>query len=140
MFLLHIFIKNTKIGKAMRAVSEDKVLANLMGINIDRTIRTTFIIASILGAISGVMLSMYYGVARYDMGLIPGIKAFTAAILGGIGNIPGAMLGGIVLGVAEGLTAGYISADYKDVFAFVLLILILILKPQGLLGEKISQE
>lgn len=140
MLLLHIFINKTKLGRSMRAVSEDKVLANLMGININKTIRNTFIIASIMAAISGVMLCMYYGVARYDMGLIPGVKAFTAAILGGIGNIPGAVLGGVVLGIIEGLSAGYISADYKDVFAFVLLIIILIFKPQGFLGEKISQE
>lgn len=140
MLLLHIFINKTKLGRSMRAVSEDKVLANLMGININRTIRNTFIIASIMAAISGAMLCMYYGVARYDMGLIPGVKAFTAAILGGIGNIPGAMLGGVVLGIIESLSAGYISADYKDVFAFVLLIIILVFKPQGLLGEKTSQE
>ncbi|MDI6785720.1 MAG: branched-chain amino acid ABC transporter permease [bacterium] len=140
MIILHIFINKSKLGRSMKAVSEDKVLANLMGININSIIRNTFIIASTMAAISGIMLCMYYGVARYDMGFIPGIKAFTAAILGGIGNIPGAVLGGVLLGIIEGLCAGYISADYKDVFSFILLIIILIFKPQGLLGEKVSQE
>ncbi|MBU0600571.1 branched-chain amino acid ABC transporter permease [bacterium] len=140
MLLLHLFIKKTKLGKSMRAVSENKVLSSLMGININKTIRSTFIVASILGGVSGIMLGMYYGVARYDMGLFPGIKAFTAAILGGIGNVPGAMVGGVVLGIVESLSAGYISVDYKDIFAFILLIIVLIFKPQGFLGEKVSQE
>ncbi|HBO84221.1 MAG: ABC transporter permease [Deltaproteobacteria bacterium GWC2_42_11] len=140
MFLLHLFIKNTRLGKAMRATSQDKRMAGLVGIDIDRIIAITFVIGSILAAAAGIMVAMYYGSVNFFIGYVAGIKAFTAAVLGGIGNIPGAMLGGLLLGLIEGLGAGYISSEYKDVFAFVMLILVLIFRPAGLLGEKISEK
>ncbi len=140
MTVLHIFIKKTRLGKAMRATSQDKRMASLVGIDIDRIIAITFIIGSILAAAAGMMVAMYYGTVNFFIGYTAGIKAFTAAVLGGIGNMPGAMLGGIVLGLVEGLGAGYISSEYKDVFAFVILILVLIFRPTGLLGEKISEK
>ena len=114
MVLLDVFIKNTRLGLAMRATAESHKLARLMGINIDRTIMMTFIIGSLLASVSGVMMGLYDGVAKYDMGFTPGIKAFTAAILGGIGNVRGGMIGGLLIGLVESLGAGYISAEYKD--------------------------
>ncbi|MCX7919754.1 MAG: branched-chain amino acid ABC transporter permease [bacterium] len=133
---LELFIKKTKLGIAMRATAQDRDAAALMGININRVIATTFFIGSALGAAAGVMVGMYYGVVKYDMGYIAGVKAFTAAVLGGIGNIPGAMFGGILLGVLESFGAGYISSAYKDAFAFGILVIVLIFKPSGLFGEK----
>jgi branched-chain amino acid transport system permease protein len=139
MVSLHIFIKNTKLGKAMRAVSEDKKTAGLMGINVDWIISLTFLIGSSLAAAAGVMVGIYYGMINFTMGYIAGLKAFTAAVLGGIGNIPGAMFGGVLLGVLESFGAGFISAEYKDVFAFCILIFVLIFKPSGLLGERVTK-
>ena len=139
MLLLDIFVRNTRLGLAMRATAESHKLARLMGININKTIMLTFIIGSSLASISGVMMGLYDGVAKYDMGFAPGIKAFTAAILGGIGNVIGGMLGGILIGLVESFGAGYISAEYKDFFAFIILIIILVLKPSGILGERISK-
>ncbi len=136
MTLLHLFVMKTKTGKAMRSVAQDKVMASLVGINIDRVISITFIIGSGLAAVAGVMVAMYYGLVNYSIGYSAGIKAFTAAVLGGIGSIPGAMLGGIVLGLAESLGASYISSEYKDAYAFIILIVILLLKPEGLLGKR----
>lgn len=142
MILLQLFIKRTKTGKAMRATAQDPSMCRLVGIDVDKIIRVTFIIGSVLGATAGVMIAanMKYGRVHYYMGWIIGLKAFTAAVLGGIGNIPGAMLGGFVLGIVESLAAGYISSEYKDVYAFVILILVLIIKPTGLLGERVPEK
>ena len=119
----------------MRAVAQDKVMASLLGINIDRIISVTFIIGSGLAAVGGLMVAMYYGLVNYSIGYVAGIKAFTAAVLGGIGSIPGAMLWGLVLGLIESLGASYLSSEYKDAYSFVILILILLIKPTGLLGK-----
>ncbi len=136
MIALHLFVVKTKMGKAMRAVAQDKTMASLVGINIDRIISMTFVIGSGLAAIAGLMVAMYYGLVNYFIGYVAGIKAFTAAVLGGIGSIPGAMLGGIVLGLVESFGASYISSEYKDAYAFALLIIILLIKPTGLLGTR----
>lgn len=133
---LHLFVQKTRLGMAMRAVAQDKVMASLCGIPIDKIIAVTFIIGSLLAAIAGVMVSIYYGVTHFTIGYIAGIKAFTAAVLGGIGSIPGAMLGGILLGLTESLGAAYISSEFKDGFAFIILIFILIFRPTGLLGRR----
>ncbi|MBI5049561.1 MAG: branched-chain amino acid ABC transporter permease [Nitrospirae bacterium] len=135
MSLLHLYVMKTKTGKAMRAVAQDKVMASLLGINIDRIISVTFIIGSGLAAVAGLMVAMYYGLVNYYIGYIAGIKAFAAAVLGGIGSIPGAILGGFVLGIIESMGAGYLSSEYKDAYAFVILIIILLIKPRGLLGK-----
>ncbi|MFQ5588459.1 MAG: branched-chain amino acid ABC transporter permease [Nitrospiria bacterium] len=133
---LHFFVRKTRLGKAMRATSQDKTMAALCGIPIDRIIAITFVIGSMLAAAAGVMVSIYYGVVNFYIGYVAGMKAFTAAVLGGIGNIPGAMLGGLVLGLVESLGSAYISTEFKDGFAFLILILVLIFRPTGLLGEK----
>jgi len=135
MFLLYLFVNKTKIGVAMRATSENYKVSLLMGIDPNKTISLTFFIASGLGASAGLLIAMYYGVARYDMGLLPGIKGFSGAILGGIGSIQGGILGGFIIGLVESLCGGYISTTFKDIFAFIVLILILVLKPSGLLGK-----
>jgi branched-chain amino acid transport system permease protein len=135
MISLRLFVRKTRMGKAMRAVAQDKVMASLMGINIDTVISTTFIIGSGLAAVAGLMVAMYYGLVNYFIGYIAGIKAFTAAVLGGIGSIRGAMFGGILLGLVESLGASYISSEYKDAYAFILLIIILLVKPGGLFGK-----
>ncbi|MBI4745031.1 MAG: branched-chain amino acid ABC transporter permease [Deltaproteobacteria bacterium] len=140
MVLLHLFITKTRIGTAMRATAQDKKMASLLGINVDNVISATFIIGSGLAAAGGMMIAMHYGLINFYMGYVAGLKAFTAAVLGGIGNIPGAMLGGIVLGLVEALGAGYISSEYKDVFAFGILILVLLFKPSGLLGENLQEK
>lgn len=137
---LTVLIKYTKIGKAMRATQQDMIMARLVGVDVDKVISVTFIIGSILAAIAGVLVGSYIGQVNYYIGFMAGIKAFTAAVLGGIGNIPGAVLGGLVLGLAEALAAGYISSAYEDVFAFGVLILILILRPSGLLGKAVRQK
>ena len=137
---LHLFVRKTRLGKAMRATAQDKRMAGLVGIDINRVIAITFVIGSILASAAGVMVAMYYGLVNFFIGYGAGIKAFTAAVLGGIGNIPGAMLGGLILGLVESLGASYISSEYKDVFAFLILIGVLILRPSGLLGEKISEK
>ncbi|MFZ3065314.1 MAG: branched-chain amino acid ABC transporter permease [Nitrospirota bacterium] len=134
------FIKKTRVGMAMRATAQDMRMAGLLGIDTNRIIVITFLVGSILAGAAGVMISMYYGIANFYMGYVAGIKAFTAAVLGGIGNIPGAMLGGLLLGLLEALGAGYISSEYKDVFAFAILVLVLIFKPTGLLGERVSDK
>jgi len=136
MLVLNVFIKKTKLGKAMRATSQDAETAKLMGINGNAVISLTFLIGAALGGAAGVLNGMYYGSVKYNMGFIPGIKAFTAAVLGGIGDVRGAMVGGFVLGILESMGAGYISSAYKDVFAFIILILVLVFRPQGLLGRK----
>ena len=140
MVALSVLIKYTKVGKAMRATQQDMVMARLVGINVDRVISSTFIIGSVLAAIGGVLIASRTGQINTAIGFMAGLKAFTAAVLGGIGNIPGAVLGGLVLGIAETLGAGYISSAYEDVFAFGLLVLILILRPAGLLGKAVKQK
>jgi branched-chain amino acid transport system permease protein len=133
---LQFFVAKTRLGKAMRATSQDRVMAGLVGININQVISITFMIGSSLAAVAGVMVTLYYGVVHFFMGYLAGIKAFTAAVLGGIGSIPGAMLGGFMLGLIENFCASYISSVYKDAFAFLVLIITLIIRPAGLLGQK----
>jgi branched-chain amino acid transport system permease protein len=140
MVALHLFVQNTRLGKAMRATSVDHDTARLMGINVDRIIAVTFFIGSVLGAASGVMVGLYYRQISFFMGYVYGLKAFTAAVLGGIGNIPGAMLGGLLLGVLEAVGAALFPAEWKDVIAFGVLITVLIFKPRGLLGERVAQS
>ena len=140
MFLLSWFINRTRTGAAVRAVAIDQGAAKLMGIDVNRIIALIFFIGPALGGAAGVMVGLHYGSISHDMGLTYGLKAFTAAILGGIGNIPGAMVGGILLGVIEALGAAYISIAWKDAIAFFVLILILILRPTGLLGERVAEK
>jgi len=137
---LYLFIQKSKTGKAMRAVAEDRTAAALMGIDVNRIILVTFVLGSSLAAAAGVMVGMYYTQINHMMGFIPGIKAFTAAVVGGIGNVPGAMLGGYFLGIAEALGVLVMPAEYKDVIAFGLLVLVLIFRPSGLLGEVVSER
>ncbi len=140
MVALSIFTKKSKMGKAMRAVSEDTGAAELMGINVNVTISVTFAIGSALAAIAGVLLCSAYPVLVPTTGSMPGIKAFTAAVFGGIGSIPGAMLGGILLGVIEIFSKAYISTQLSDAIVFAVLIIVLLVKPTGLLGKKISEK
>jgi len=166
---LAVLVYRTRLGTAMRATAQNPQVAGLMGIDVNRVIASTFIIGSGLAAIAGVMVGTYYGVAQYTMGSLLGLKAFSAAVLGGIGNIPGAMLGGVLLGVVEALGAGYIGdftdlcrisgisdwltqrcaggghfvlfgSNYQDVFAFLVLILVLVFRPSGLLGERVGDR
>ena len=145
---LHLFVNWTRVGTAIRAVAQDPDTASLMGIHVDRIIALTFFIGGAMGGVAGVLFGLHYSLINPYTGFIPGLKAFTAAVLGGIGNIPGAVLGGIVLGLMEALAASYLSiltdgafgAEYKDVVAFAVLILILIFRPKGLLGEKVREE
>ncbi len=137
---LYVFVRKTKTGKAMRAVAEDKDAASLVGIDANRIIVITFLIGSTLAAAAGVMVGMYYTQITHMMGFIPGIKAFTAAVLGGIGNIAGAMFGGLFLGMVEAMGVLVMPAEYKDVIAFGLLVLVLIFRPRGILGEVVSER
>ena len=145
---LHTLVNRTKIGKAIRAVAEDQPTASLMGINVNRMISLTFLIGGAMGGAAGVLFGVQYSLINPYTGFIPGLKAFTAAVLGGIGNIPGAMIGGLVLGLLEAFAASYLSlltggafgAEYKDIFAFSILILILIFRPKGLLGEIVRER
>ncbi len=140
MVLLTLVIKFTKIGKAMRATAQDRMMATLVGINVNNVISATFIVGSALAAIGGLLIASHIGQINFYIGFIAGIKAFTAAVLGGIGSIPGAVLGSLVLGLTESFATGYVSSDYEDVFAFSLLVLILIFKPSGLLGKASNQK
>lgn len=140
MVALDTFVSKTKVGKAMRATSQDRDAAGLMGININKVIAIAFFIGPALGAVAGIFNGMYYGSVIFYMGFMPGIKSFTAAVLGGIGNIRGAMLGGFVLGIVESLGAAFVSNAYRDVIAFVILILVLIFRPGGLLGESVVEK
>ncbi|MBN2874448.1 MAG: branched-chain amino acid ABC transporter permease LivH [Spirochaetales bacterium] len=140
MVALTFLIKFTRIGKAMRATAQDKQMALLVGVNINQVISVTFIIGSALAAIGGILICSYMGQINYYIGFVAGIKAFVAAVLGGIGSIPGAVLGSFILGWTESLGTGYISSDYEDAFAFIILILILILKPDGILGKNQKQK
>jgi branched-chain amino acid transport system permease protein len=145
---LHLLVNRTKLGTAIRAVAEDQTAASLMGINVNRMISMTFLIGGAMGGAAGVLFGVQYGLINPYTGFIPGLKAFTAAVLGGIGNIPGAMMGGLVLGLLEAFAASYLSlltggafgAEYKDIFAFSVLILILIFRPKGLLGEVVRER
>lgn len=140
MIALTLFINKTKIGKAMRAVSEDKEAAELMGISTNRTITITFAIGSALAAVASIFYGATYTYIKPTTGSMPGIKAFTAAVFGGIGSIPGAMLGGILLGVIEQYSKAYISTTMSDAIVFGVLIIVLLVKPTGLLGKKISEK
>jgi branched-chain amino acid transport system permease protein len=163
---LALLVYRTRLGTAMRATAQNAQVARLMGVDVNRVIAATFIIGAGLGAVAGVMVGTYYGVAQYTMGSVLGLKAFAAAVLGGIGNIPGAMVGGLLLGVVEALGAGYIGdltdlcryglgpaascadgghfvlfgSNYQDVFAFLVLILVLVFRPSGLLGERVGDR
>ena len=137
---LSAFIQRTRTGAAIRAVAIDPGAARLMGINVDRIISLVFLIGPGLGGAAGLMVGIYYGQIDFTMGWSYGLKAFTAAILGGIGNIPGAMIGGLLLGVIEALAAGYIAIAWKDAIAFLVLILILIIRPTGILGERTADK
>ena len=138
------FIKASRMGRAMRATEQNAEVAGLMGVNIDRIISFTFLLGSAIGAIAGVMVVLYYGLGHYFMGFMLGLKAFTAAVLGGIGNVAGAMVGGLLLGVIESLASGYIGdltggvlgSNYRDIFAFLVLVMVLVLRPSGLLGQR----
>jgi branched-chain amino acid transport system permease protein len=142
------FIKSSHIGKAMRATEQNPDVAGLMGVDTNRIISFTFLLGSALGAVAGVMVVLYYGLGHYFMGFMLGMKAFTAAVLGGIGNVAGAMLGGMLLGIIESLASGYIGeltggvlgSNYRDIFAFLVLILVLVLRPAGLLGQHTSER
>ena len=166
---LLVLVYRTKIGIAMRATSQSPHIAGLMGIDVNRVISFTFVIGAALGAVAGVMVGTYYGIAHYQMGFLLGLKAFSAAVLGGIGNIPGAVLGGVLMGLIEALGAGYVGdwtnvcflnqflpgfadvcaatpesslfgSNYKDVYAFIVLIMVLVFRPQGLLGERVGDR
>lgn len=140
MIVLTLFVNRTKLGKAMRCVSEDRGAAQLMGVNVDLTISATFAIGSALAAIAGVLMFSAYPTLKPTSGSMPGIKAFTAAVFGGIGSIPGAMLGGIMLGVIEILGRAYVSSEQGDAFVFAVLILVLLIKPAGLLGKTVREK
>jgi branched-chain amino acid transport system permease protein len=145
---LAFLIYRTRLGTAMRATAQNAQVAALMGIDTNRIVAMTFVIGAALAAVAGLMVASYYGIAHYTMGAGLGLKAFCAAVLGGIGNVPGAMVGGLVLGVVEALGAGYIGdftnnffgSNYQDVFAFLVLILVLVFRPSGLLGERVGDR
>lgn len=145
---LMLLVNRTKLGRAMRATAENPQVAALMGVRPDTVISATFIIGAALAALAGVMVAANYGSVQHSMGFLLGLKAFTAAVFGGIGNLPGAMLGGVLLGLIEAMGAGYIGAltgdvlgsQYQDIFAFIVLILVLTLRPQGLLGERVADR
>ncbi|MBA3013370.1 MAG: branched-chain amino acid ABC transporter permease LivH [Proteobacteria bacterium] len=140
MILLTVLIKGTRMGKAMRAAAQDRQMALLLGIDVNRVISLTFVLGSALAAIGGVLIASHIGQINFAIGFLAGIKAFTAAVLGGIGSVPGAVLGSLILGWTESFVTGYISSDYEDVFAFALLVLILIFKPTGILGRCQNQK
>ena len=148
MMALLFLVNRTRLGRAMRATAENPQVAGLMGVNVNRVISITFMLGGALAALAGVMIATNYGSAHFYMGFIPGLKAFTAAVLGGIGNLQGAMLGGLLLGLIESLGAGYIGeltggvfgSNYQDIFAFMVLIAVLVFKPSGLLGEKVADR
>ena len=140
MIVLQYLVRNTRLGKAMRAVSIDREAAAMMGVNVDRVIIFTFFVGSALAGAAGVLTGIVFTRIWHFMGFTAGLKGFTAAVLGGIGNIPGAMLGGFILGLAETFAVGFVSATYKDVVAFVVLVVVLLIRPQGLLGARIAQK
>jgi len=135
MTVFSLIIARTPLGRAQRACEQDRVMASLLGVNVDRTISLTFVMGAALAAVAGLMYLLYYGVIDFYIGFVAGIKAFTAAVLGGIGSLPGAMLGGLIIGLIETFWAGYFSGEYKDVAAFSILAIVLIFMPSGLLGR-----
>jgi branched-chain amino acid transport system permease protein len=137
---LWLFVQRTRTGRAMRATAQDKAMAGLVGVDVDRVISKTFVLGSALAAVAGVLVSLYTTQAKFDMGFMAGLKAFTAAVLGGIGNIPGAMIGGVLLGVVEAVGIQTLGAPYKEVYAFVLLLAVLILRPKGIMGERVAEK
>lgn len=148
MLLLILMVQKTRLGRAMRATAQSRQVASLMGVDVNRVIAATFAIGSALAAVAGVMVSAYYGLAHYYMGFLLGLKAFSAAVLGGIGNLGGAMLGGLLLGLIESfgagyigdLTGGFLGSNYQDVFAFFVLIAVLVFRPSGLLGVRVVER
>lgn len=148
MLLLILMVQKTRLGRAMRATAQSRQVASLMGVDVNRVIAATFAIGSALAAVAGVMVSAYYGLAHYYMGFLLGLKAFSAAVLGGIGNLGGAMLGGLLLGLIESfgagyigdLTGGFLGSNYQDVFAFFVLIAVLVFRPSGLLGARVVER
>lgn len=140
MAALYLMVNRTKIGMAMRALAINQDAARLMGINVNRVIGFTFFLGSTLASFAGVLTGLYYSQVSFLMGFLIGLKAFTAAVLGGVGNIPGAVLGGFVLGILESLAAGYYSSRWKDVVAFAVLIIVLVVRPRGLLGERVVER
>jgi len=135
MVIFHFLITKTRLGRLQRACEQDKTMAALLGVDVNRTVAITFILGAVLAAVAGLIFTMYYGVIHFHIGFLIGIKAFTAAVLGGIGSIPGAMLGGVLIGLIEALWSGYFTVEYKDVAVFGILILVLIFRPSGLLGR-----
>ena len=140
MAVLYVFVQFTPVGTAMRALSFDQDAARLMGVNVEGIILITFLIGGSLAAASGLMMGLYYTQINFMMGFLMGLRAFTAAVLGGIGNIPGAMIGGILIGLLQSFAAGYISSEWQDVIVFGVLILVLVFKPTGLLGERVVER
>lgn len=140
MGLIQFLVMSTRLGKAMRATAQDPRACLLVGIPVNRIIAATFVIGSALAAVGGMLFGLYYNTLNFHDGYLTGLKAFTAAVLGGIGNIPGAMVGGIILGILEGLGAGYLSSQWKNVFALVVLVGILLFRPTGLLGERVADR
>ncbi|MBB6011938.1 branched-chain amino acid ABC transporter permease LivH [Aquamicrobium lusatiense] len=140
MLAFGFLVAKTPLGRSQRACAQDKVMAAYLGVQVDRTIATTFVLGAALAAVAGVLVSLYYGVVDFFVGFVAGIKAFTAAVLGGIGSIKGAFLGGIILGLVEALWSSYLSFAYKDVAAFSLLILILLVRPTGLIGRPETEK
>ncbi|MEI7443399.1 MAG: branched-chain amino acid ABC transporter permease [Burkholderiales bacterium] len=145
---LMVLVNRTKLGRAMRATAENPRIAGLMGVNANQVIAATFAIGAALAAVAGVLVAMNYNIAQFSMGFIPGLKAFTAAVLGGIGNLAGAVVGGLLLGIIESLGAGYIGdltggflgSHYQDIFAFVVLIVVLVFRPSGIMGERVADR
>lgn len=140
MAALMFWIHYTRMGKAMRATAQNRTMAMLLGVNADHIISITFIVGSALAALGGVLIGSHMGQINFGIGFLAGMKAFTAAVLGGIGSVPGAVIGGLVLGLAESFTTGYIAGNYEDILAFALLVLILIFRPDGILGRKQVQK
>ena len=136
MVILSIFVNMTKHGKALMAVAMDSDAARLSGINVNNAYTITFLLGSALSGVAGILMAVYYNATSFSMGVLPGLKAFSAAILGGVGSIPGAIVGGLVLGIAENLGAAYISSNFKDAFAFIALVLVLIIRPRGIMGSR----
>jgi branched-chain amino acid transport system permease protein len=139
--MLYLIVQRSKMGRAMRSVAENKEVSALMGVNVDKVIVFTFVLGSVLAGAAGVMLGLHNTVMKFNSGFLPGIKAFTAAVIGGIGNLPGALLGAFSLGILEaiGPSALGLPIEYKDVIAFSILILVLIFRPTGILGEVLSE-
>ena len=148
MVALMLLVNRTRLGRAMRATAENPRIAGLMGVNANQVIAATFAIGATLAAVAGVLVALNYNIVQFSMGFIPGLKAFTAAVLGGIGNLAGAMIGGLLLGIIESLGAGYIGdltggllgSNYQDIFAFAVLILVLVLRPSGIMGERVADR